>query len=184
MIFFHNPKTAGRSAIEMLGFVEDPNPKFIHMTATDARNRIFQEEWGRYYSFAFVRNPWERMVSLYHYHQTLDYGLFQGFNVSHQLARQYEFNEWLTINTQNRAKSAWFGVPQTVWTDSVSQVYRFEKFEENWRAICERFDLTFDPIHKNSTSHGQFRDYYASQRELDMVAEIDAETIKTFDYTI
>lgn len=182
MIYFHNPKTGGRSAIETLGFEEETHVKFIHMTAVDAKRRIFQETWSSYHSLAFVRNPWDRMVSLYAYHRSLDYGMFQGFNHSHQVARLYSFSEWLTINAKTSKKSNWFGVPQSVWTEDVTEVHRFEKMQGSLDEICNRFGLPVQSLHKNKSDRGDYQSYYSSQEEIDIVAEIDAETIKQFNY--
>lgn len=181
-VFFHNPKTAGMSATEILGFETNSNGRFIHMPVDDAKEHIFQSEWPAYYSFAFVRNPWDRIVSLYSYHRSIEYGAFMNFNTSHQSARFYDFREWLLLNAQGEIKSNWFGKPQTLWTKTVSEVFRFEQFEESINRICDHFELPPKAIHRNKSKRSKFQDYYKDQQSIDIVAEIDADIIQEFQY--
>ena len=69
-VFIHIPKTGG-SSIETL-FLGKPqrrwapeiNHYFQHATAAELRNRLMnRDNFDRYFKFAFVRNPWDRIVS-------------------------------------------------------------------------------------------------------------------------
>lgn len=65
-VFVHIPKTGGHFVMESLGFLPSENPLAWHHTFGDAihpRKRNIQAEE----SFSMVRNPWERLVSVYFY---------------------------------------------------------------------------------------------------------------------
>ena len=57
-VFFHVPRTGG-SSIEALNWWDEWTGHFP--AARELADR------PTYFSFAFVRNPWDRFVSLYHY---------------------------------------------------------------------------------------------------------------------
>ena len=64
-IFLHLPKTGGSSVIETLF------PELVGRWGTYWSHFLPKEYpaklWRQYFTFCFLRNPWDRMVSLYHY---------------------------------------------------------------------------------------------------------------------
>lgn len=77
-IFIHIPKTGGTSVQEALKpFLADSDiyindPRHVknfhkHSTAAEVRKEVGEEVWNSYFKFAFVRNPWDAVVSLYHW---------------------------------------------------------------------------------------------------------------------
>lgn len=66
-IFFHVPKSAGTSIHnffkEKYGWQDDPPPVLHHMKAKDYMK--FYPEKISYFKFAFVRNPFDRLLSAY-----------------------------------------------------------------------------------------------------------------------
>jgi hypothetical protein len=60
-IFIHIPKTAGASIA--LSLFNEP-PRHVHYRDFEIAN---PDKFRRYFKFAFVRNPWDRLVSSYFY---------------------------------------------------------------------------------------------------------------------
>jgi len=59
-IFVHNPKTGGKSVWNALGVRQSKNrPTHLPLNCTEYPKDAF--------TFGFVRNPWDRMLSFYHY---------------------------------------------------------------------------------------------------------------------
>lgn len=67
-IFIHIPKTAGTSVAKSLGF-QKPT---AHITAEKIKVVLNAEKFQSYFKFCFVRNPWDRFLSLYNYARQTD----------------------------------------------------------------------------------------------------------------
>lgn len=62
-VFIAVAKTGSTSITRRLGIFKDPIPKYYHMHLKDIVDRY---DVKSYYKFAFVRNPYDRLVSLYY----------------------------------------------------------------------------------------------------------------------
>ena len=163
-VFFHVPRTGG-SSIESLDWWDQWTGHFPKADEVDAPDG--------YYRFAFVRNPWDRFVSLYHY--------FAAMTPQHRWHRANaqvvdgvrrfrsfgdfcrEFHAWPHRNNFH----FW---PQCRWIADAGQrplvdfVGRFERFQEDFDRICRRVgaDCTRLPG-RNASQHKPYREYYDEQ---------------------
>ena len=76
LIFFHLPKCAGKSIISALDIktndetnIQSGLRQTIAMGFDYAywNNFIYPDKWENYTKFTIVRNPWDKLVSLYHF---------------------------------------------------------------------------------------------------------------------
>jgi hypothetical protein len=112
-IFIHVPKTGGET-IELL-----LNIQKFHDFAYIRKKAYTEKEWNSAFKFAFVRNPWDRLVSWYFHlrkhlyfddiknttndlekqstcYKLLDDGFLMKPNHHRELAVQTTFREWVT----------------------------------------------------------------------------------------
>ncbi len=64
-IFLHIPKTAGTSLLKTLNVEKHPN--FLTHAPAEAYARIHPELWQSSFKFTFVRDPRDRLVSVFHF---------------------------------------------------------------------------------------------------------------------
>ena len=181
-VFFHVPRTGG-SSVESLDWWDEWTGHFPKADETgDLRD---------YYWFAFVRNPWDRFVSLYHY--------FAGMTPQH---RWYGANARIVADVRRsggfadfcRGFHAWpqrnnfHFWPQSKWiADAVGKplvdfVGRFERFQEDFGRVCRQVgaDCTELPQH-NASQHKPYREYY-DEKTRQIVRELYRRDIRLFQY--
>ena len=176
-VFVHINKTGGTSIEAALGL------KLRHRTAAQLRHELGREEWARRFTFAFVRNPWDKVVSHYHYRvKTNQTGLRK---------RTVEFNDWVRLaygarDPQYYDKPRMF-MPQLDWlTDRqgrilVNFVGRFERLEQDFGEVCRELGISAELPHLKSSGRRSYVDLYAPDTA-EIVAERFAPDLREFGY--
>ena len=182
IVFIHIPKTAGTSIASALGREMDGSFSLSHFTPSEAKKYIFQDGWERFYSFSVVRNPWERYISLYHYHKSGLYAANVGINHSHRMATAFSFDEWMTFNIATRLRSNWFGVPQENWWQGVTEVFPIEKPSVLQERLENRLDRTIQLPKLNMRTVGAEKARFTNETAK-FVSNIDSKTIERWRYS-
>lgn len=200
-IFVHIFRTAGRSFTKVLktrGLEEIPGQTHRHHTAAEIRNLVGAGVWNDYFTFAVIRNPWERLLSQYLYHlQTVREFKERHGNKPTKVARRTQrrmrrfrdfdaFIDWFAtaeeLNEWTRHK-----LTQTDFLFDgdgillVDQVLRFENLNEEVASLEGNLGFGIDLPHINYQPHRHFAEYY-SDRSREIVAEVCRHEIETFGY--
>lgn len=184
-IFVHIPKCAGISVNHTLY----GNLAGGHKTL-DQYLRIFEPRLAlSYFKFSIVRNPWDRLVSAYHFlqkgganqqdkdwfnRQLGDYPTFESFVYG-----------WLTIKN---ARSWYHFRPQVDFLlDSSGKVSldfigHFENLQADFDYIAKRLGKDVILTNSNKSKHVDYRSYY-DQGMRDIVAQVYAWDIALLGYT-
>ena len=197
-VFIHVPKAGGSSVRAVLnpyatvipwqhrvGKLHGSKNKLLtkHVSASVVRKHIGVHNWSDYFSFAFVRNPWDRVVSNYFYartHQAL---------AKHKIARAKSFTDFVLWYAQEGAlqKSNKFKlVPGAAYVSYgnkkiVSFLGKFESLERDFLHVCKRLKIMAQLPHVNRSVHKPYRDYYI-KRTREVVAKLFAQDIHMFGY--
>ena len=194
-VFVHVYKTAGTSITEILKPFGDIPPRLDgclrscrwinesglhigrfhffcnHASAAEIRDELGADRFDAMFSFGFVRNPWSRLVSLYHYKCAT-----AGFDM--------RFDDWIGQLAHDEPRIP----PQTHFLFSgageqlVSYIGRFEKLPQDLDYIGDKIGVSFTCVrHLNTTQHGHYRDYY-DPRTADIVRRLFAPDIECFGY--
>ena len=165
-ILIHIPKTAGVSICNSLGITKGIQR---HWNAKTTRRRIGFDKWNSYFTFTFVRNPWDREISSYFYrneHYTSD-----DFKL-HLIRKDIHFKipnyfPWFS-NVKNQP--------------IVNFIGRFENLQEDFNTVCDKIKIPHQELqHKNKTKHKHYTEYYDDETR-EIVAEKYAMDIEYFGY--
>lgn len=196
-IFVHVPKTAGVSMTAALtGHVEpyendlslrshiiDRSYEFLgqyqgilcwHITIDDLRTFYGDEEIDSYYSFAFIRNPWEWLVSMYAFirgHQPHPESMICGHMTFKQFLRYFA--------AKNVSQHSFFAVNGR---PAVTKVFRFEEMPQALQEIGSQTGLRFEqfPV-ENVSNHNAYWEYY-DHEDVDLVRRAFSDDIALGGY--
>ncbi len=149
-----------------------------HLGALEWRTQLTPFIFNTLFKFAFVRNPWDWQVSLYHYclqepaHP--DNAFFQS------LGSFEKYIEWRVTQTLETQKSFLVDEEGKFIVDYIG---RFENLSNDLEHVCQV--LGFDNVHVphvNASKHKDYRTYY-NNRTRQLVEEHFQEDIAAFGYT-
>ena len=202
-LFIHIPKTGGTSIETALGIfgnwkIENLNTLFglinseklntfnyksnflQHLTYTECQKTITIPK--DYTSFSFVRNPWDKLVSIYSNpdNNLIEYSKSKNINL-----RELSFSKFIEIihelnhihlehqhtfiyDQQNRRQVDFLG--------------RFEVFHQDFNKLCKELGIKPDLPHTNKSNHKQYRDYYTHKTKI-IVSQFYEQDIDLFNYT-
>lgn len=153
-----------------------------HSTLVDIRGLATEEEIAGFFTVTMVRNPWDRMVSYYHWlrAQSFDHGAVT-------LAKRTDFSSFLNA-PETRASFAAHPFDSYVRNaDGVERCnlfIRLEHFDEDVAPFEAHLGFRLAPLAVENASDRQpdWRPYY-SDADARILGEICAEDIARFDYT-
>lgn len=208
--FIHCMKTAGRSIEHALAPYAEPQPtrhwvsrlrrnmpltlgplnqlpvlrdlvQFgVHASALKVRSCIGSERWDSYHTFAFVRNPWDRLVSRYHHITTrpdarrhkevVRLGSFDRFvrwEMDLARPRMHQHSDLCDRNGKILVKF----------------VGRFERLEADFALVTRALGLNVRLPHRNPATQpkADYRSYYDDELRV-LVGRFCAQDCETFGY--
>jgi hypothetical protein len=178
-IFIHINKTGGSSIEKAL------KAPLIHKTAIEFKNDIGHKRWEQRFSFAIVRNPWDRAVSQFHYRQMI--------NKTGLGSKTLSFNEWVKFvyidNDQKYIDEEKMFLPQSSWVTNengniiVNYIGKFEEIQSSWDHIAQKLNRERTQLpHIKKSSRKDYRTYY-NDDSIEIIEKSFELDIKNFGYT-
>jgi len=180
-------KASGYEQFENHGLVS-----FGHVNVLNLYDQgiISAEFFNNAFKFCFVRNPWDRFVSLYFYFFSKK-RISCSFPVFCEKVRWSRF-PWLGLDIPpvslyhtNRFSQC---NPQADWiTDENGELFvdfigRFERLEEDFSKLCRHLAIREERLpHKNKTAHQNYREYY-NKHTRRIVEKVYEKDIQLFGY--
>jgi len=177
-IWFRVPKVASRTIYDHLR---------QHVMPLDCEhpNRIYYPVnlYKDYFKFAFVRNPWDRLVSCW-YNKCVDDNAFKFNEIEYEKMQQFEYfvNYVASLNIENcdphfRLQS------QLIDLSCIDYMGRFENFEQDYSLVCQKLGLSENQLtHRNPSSKTEeYREFY-TQALREKVHQIYLKDIQILGY--
>ncbi|MBD3226349.1 MAG: hypothetical protein GF313_16590, partial [Caldithrix sp.] len=162
-IFIHIPKTAGNSVTRALAALPQKqsnlSPKIgKHAKAYEVKYLLGEAIWNEYFTFAFVRNPWDLMVSSYHWWLQKAGRLSTRYQRhARRIQKMDGFNAFIQshygqkmINERHGDIFDWISEDGNIIVDFVGKV---ETLQQDWKKICRQIGVEAADIgHINKTN--------------------------------
>ena len=194
-IFIHIYKTAGTSVTEALRpfckenrwipaisvlFNKRDSPRLpCHATAADVIAANGRKWWDRFFTFAFVRNPWDREVSIY------NYVLQQESHDWHERIKGFgsfdRYIRWACAHDDVHSQGGF------IYSNSgellVDFVGRYETIESDFQAVCNQIGVKAElpKLNVSNNNNRPYRECYTSVTR-DLVGKALSSDIKLFGY--
>lgn len=196
-IFVHVPKAAGKSVREALAPYCLPRPPKFHSLLRrfglprDYRRYRFRTHGGLvdaqrilpaavfrdYFKFAFVRNPWDRLVSSYHYI------LERPGHPHHRRVRRLgSFAAYVEYEAHRGKFRQYDLLCRTGGEPGMDFVGRFERLEQDFDQVCRKLGIEAALPHVNVSRHRSYADYYDPATRA-LVERSWRQDIEAFGYT-
>lgn len=169
-----------RMCFRLSTFTEFPQQ---HLPARVLRALTGEERWEKYFRFTFVRNPWDLVVSSYHFAKKhFSPSQFPAEpDVYAFLSRCDSFESFVRGFVAIRCDMTSFFEDEDgrILVDFIG---RFETFESDVAYIAQRVGATLLLPHENASDHVDYRDYYTKSTK-NIVRDHFARDIERFNYS-
>ncbi len=187
-IFVHIPKNSG-STLKTIFFSRLSKP--LHVSARYYHD-IDADKFDRYFSFAMVRNPWDRLVSSYTFcrENFLQDGVLDGLR---KLCSAVSFRDMVHFLKEDAGHLLLRGSvisPQYEWVCNedgkvmVDYIGRFENLNESYARIAQGMNIPWngDIPHANASRHRPYQEYYDAETKA-IIGKLFKTDIELFGYS-
>jgi hypothetical protein len=147
-----------------------------HATADEVKRCLPEDVYGSLFKFAFVRNPWDRLVSRYaHLLRSKD-------RRRHEFISSLEkFEDFLQWEIQRDSANQYPYVTDAQGNQIVDFVGHYETLAEDFAKVCAKLKIKAELPHANVSDHRDYRTYYSPETR-EFVAKQFRRDIEMFDY--
>ena len=183
-LYIHINRNGGKSIEKALWGVEAAHGSSDHRTLAYWQKTLNPELYAWLFKFAFVRNPWDRLVSLY-----------ERYRADQEKDKKY-YNDrgfWKAVNSpfpdfaraidtkRHPVRTQVSFIADLSGEVGLDFVGRFESYQKDWEKVCQTIGVHIELPHLNQSSRRDYRSYY-TQEAVDIVAEKYRVDVELFGY--
>jgi len=188
-ILICTPKTASSAMRKCLKQIDipieiDKGGFSNHDKPVCAVKKRFPNEWEKYLTIGFCRNPFDRLVSLYS-----DFKNMRGMINT-------DFDKWVLALPSSKYMTTLEGPlsafqPQTWYLCEDNKVAvkllgKYERLEEDWKVVCNTvgIDCPSLPVAYRSSGHAPYQQFYTNDRVIEIVRNLYKEDFELLGYNL
>lgn len=197
-IFIHIDKTAGTSVksalsnyclypnetmyssiLKKIGYRQYSDEFYDHIRSIELMRYLDKDIFENFYKFAFVRNPWDWMLSSYTYYQHKP-EMHPHVYFKDQITTFRDFINWQTSNPYIYHTQSEYLFDQK-GNKLVNFIGQFENLVDDFKLITDHLNINVQLEHKNQSKEKGYKDAYTSETK-DLVYKYYKRDINLFDY--
>jgi hypothetical protein len=184
-VYFRVPKCATRTILYYLHQhtqIEFGFPRYTKLNT--GRNIRYDKSWDDLLKFAFVRNPWERLVSAY-IDKIQGDSLLQGSQLKNYKKKYNTFNKMVQFIKSAKLEELnehFNSQINLLPLNKLDFIGKFENLQEDFNIICDKIKIPRQKLpHQNKSKHKHYTEYYDDETRA-IVAEKYRKDIEYFGY--
>jgi hypothetical protein len=191
-IFIHIPRTAGTSIEKWIANCDwwHRDERTKHLLASQSK-KIYSDYWDEYFKFSFVRNPWDRMVSMSKYGS--HYGVYISKDKKIDISRyikeygdpitiehDYRFSKRKDIATDSHRPHTIYG---NILDEELDFVGRFENLNDDVLFLNSQLNIDAEFKFKEEELEDRlsYKNYY-NNNSRQLVEDLYKKDIEEFNY--
>lgn len=206
-LFVHVPKTGGNSiqavlsefsddeivaplehqdGVERFGVAHERYGYSKHSPLRVYRSELPEEVYSRLFKFAVLRDPWERMISLYFSPHRgsveWDRDAFEELVDEVPAVRDFVRERSLRAEIASRLDRIGLPWPRALYGSldrDLDALLRFEKLSEDFERVCRRIGIDADPLPRRNQSD---RNHYARYYDAELIERVRSKFSDEIEY--
>jgi len=179
-VFVHIHKTAGTSIGRAIGL-----SRKNHLTAKEVIQKIGKKNWQAAYTFTVVRNPWDKVVSLFEYRRKKNKTQIASSGMTFtewvHLTHGHDRNPFYHDNVKSfQAQVEWLKDEEGII--AIDFIAKFESLNTDFDQIRKAIGIGASLPHLNESHRKNYRSYYTAETKRIITRWYD-EDITAFGYT-
>jgi len=169
LIFIHPPRSSGTSIEKSFNWT---NEEEKHLSASSIKKRIGEKQWNNSFKFGIVRNPFDRVVSMYHA------PCYRKFNKGIEFETLEQFLYFIPlIPTEEGIQCSDF------INEDLDFIIRYESRNNDLDRLYEEFGIKIDKnINIRQTNRHYDYKIYHNQNTIELVKLKFKDDIERFEY--
>ena len=148
------------------------------LRSEECRRKIGGKQFETYFKFGFVRNPWDRVVSLYERTEALQLRNEMTFE---------QFVDWIQYSSATCVHSSPHRYQLDWFVDSNGNVLadfigKFERLDEDWASVALKLGVNEKLPHRRANPRARHYTEYYNPRTRDVIANKFRVDIERFGY--